>query len=303
MHKINELLKKYELKPRKYTKNKSTTIVETDTGKYIIKKKKSINKDILEYLNSRNFNYIPKPLNNESDIYEITNYIDSYNIPNEQKILDLIDLVALLHNKTTHYKEVTEDYYKEIYEDLLNNVEHLYTYYMDIISLIETKVYMSPSEYLLARNISKIFSVLNFIKEEIENWLLLVKDKKKQRLVVLHNKLDLEHFIVNEKNYLTSWDKAKIDIPVFDIYKLYIRHSLEFEFDEIFKRYEKSYPLYEEERKLFFILIMLPQKIEFEKSEYNNTKKIGKMVDYLYKTEKFISPYYSKERPENNQHK
>lgn len=303
MLEINEIIRKYELKPRKYTKNKSVMFVETETGKYVIKKKNINNNNILEYLNSRNFNYLPQKINKANDEYEITNYIESYNIPREQKILDLVDLVTLLHNKTTHYKEVTEDYYKEIYENLSNNIEYLYTYYLDMITIIESKVYMSPSEYLLARNISKIFSILNFLKEELDSWLLLVKDKKKQRLVVLHNNLDLEHFIVSERNYLISWDKSKIDIPIFDIYKLYLKHSLEFDFDEIYKRYEKNYPLFEDEKKLFFILILLPEKIEFIQSEYENTKKIGKIIDYLYKTEKFISPYYSKERPENNSHK
>lgn len=84
-------------------------------------------------------------------------------------MLDLIKLVSLLHNKTTHYKEVDFADYKTIYETLSNNIEYLYSYYNDIITLIETKVYMSPSEYLLARNISKIFGSLNFSKQELEN--------------------------------------------------------------------------------------------------------------------------------------
>lgn len=301
MLKINEVLKKNELKPRKYIKNNNVMFIETDNGKYAVKKN-SHNKHIMDYLKSRSFNYFPKIIN-EDEEYSISNYIESYNIPTEQKILDLIDLVSLLHNKTTHYKEVTEDNYKEIYEHINNNIEYLYTYYTDIITIIESKVYMSPSEYVLARNISRIFSNLNFLKEELENWYLLVKEKKKQRLVVLHNNLELSHFISNDTNYLVSWDKAKIDIPIFDLYKLYMRHGLEFDFVEIFKRYERNYPLYEDERKLFFILILLPQKIEIRDNEYETSVEIGKMIDFLYKTQMFISPYYSEKRPENNTNK
>jgi len=303
MLEINEILKKYELKPRKYTKNKKTMFIETETGKYVIKNKEKDNQYIYDYLKSRNFNYIPKILSDRNDKYEITNYIESYNIPKEQKMMDLIDLVSLLHNKTTHYKEVTEDNYKEIYENLQNNIEYLYSYYNDLITIIESKVYMSPCEYLLARNISKIFSTLNFLHDELENWYKLVKENKKQRLVVLHNNLQLNHFINNEKNYLISWDKSKIGMPIFDIYKLYLKHGLEFDFTEIFKRYEKNYQLHEDERKLFFILILLPKKLEFEKSEYENTKEAGKMIDLLYKTQMFISPYYSDKGPKHNPHK
>lgn len=302
MLKINEILKRYEIKPRKYTKNNNVMFIETENGKYAVKKNLN-NQYIIDYLKSRSFNYFPKTINKTEEEYSISNYIESYNIPDEQKILDLIDLVSLLHNKTTHYKEVTEDNYKEIYEDINNNIEYLYTYYTDIITIIESKVYMSPSEYVLARNISRIFSNLEFLKNELENWYSLVKEKKKQRLVVLHNNLELSHFISNDINYLVSWDKAKIDIPIFDLYKLYLRHGLEFDFAEIFKRYERNYPLYEDERKLFFILILLPDKIEIRNNEYETSKQIGKMMDFLYKTQMFVSPYYSKERPENNTNK
>lgn len=302
MYEINEILKKYDLHPRKYKKNKKTTYIETENGKYIIKKKNNKNKYIYDYLKSRNFDYIPKIIN-ENEEYEITTYIEEYNIPKEQKMIDLINLVSLLHNKTTHFKEITEDNYKEIYEDINNNIEHLHSYYEDLITMIETKVYMSPCEYLIARNITKIFETLYFSKKELDNWYDLVKEKTKQRLVVLHNNLELEHFLTNEKKYLISWDKSKIGMPLFDIYKLYKKHALEFEFSEILKLYEKNYPLLEEEKRLLFILISIPQKLELNKSEYENTKEAGKLMDYLYKTEKLISPYYSDKRPENNTNK
>lgn len=303
MLEINELLRQNKLHPRKYTKKNKVIFIETDNGKYRIKPRAKDNREIYEYLKSRSFNYFPKVINSLDDDYEITPYIESFNIPREQKILDLVDLTSLLHNKTTHYKEITEDDYKEIYEDLNNNIEYLYTYYMDMITIIESKVYMSPCEYTLARNISKIFSSLEFIKDELESWYSLVKQKKKKRLVVLHNNLELDHFINNDMNYLISWDKSKIDIPIFDLYKLYLKHGLEFDFGEVFKRYEKNYPLYDDEKRLFFILILFPQKVEFNKSEYENTKEVGKLIDMLYKTEQFISPYYSNERPEDNSHK
>ena len=302
MLKINEIIKKYELKPRKYEKKNKAMYIETNDGRYIIKRKLKDNNYIYDYLKSRNFNYIPNKISNNADEYEVTEYIESYNIPDEQKIMDMIDLVSLLHNKTTHYKEVTEDDYKEIYEDIRNNIEYLYDYYNDEITIIESKVYMSPSEYLIARNITKIFKTIDFVKEELESWYDIVKQKKKIRLVVLHNNLDLTHFINNDQNYLISWDKSKIGMPIFDIYKLYLNHGLDFEFDEILKRYEKYYPLTVDERKLLFILMLLPPKLKRDKTEYENTKEIGKMMDNIYKAEMLMSPYYSNKRPENNTH-
>lgn len=302
MQEINEILRKYDLKPKKYTKNKNIYEIETENGKYILKLNNSDHK-IFEYLKTRNFDYFPYKINTENEKYELTRYILQYEIPEEQKILDLIELVSLLHNKTTHYKEVTKDAYKEIYEDLNNNINHLYAYYTDLITMIENKIFMSPSEYLIARNISKIYASLNFSHELLEKWYNSVKEKKKERLVVLHNNLDLSHFIVSDKNYLTSWNKSKIGIPIFDIYKLYLNHGLDMDFNEIFKKYEKNYPLYDDERTLFFILISIPPKIELNKTEYENTKSASKKIDYIYKTEQFISPYNSNKREENKSHK
>ena len=215
-------------------------------------------------------------------------------MPSEQKMLDMIKLIALLHNKTTYYKEVSEDEYMKIYEDITNNIEYLYSYYTDLISVIETRVYMSPSEYLLARGISKIFNSLNYTKYEVDRWYELVKEKRKQRYVVLHNNLELDHFIKNNDSYLISWEKSKIDIPIFDIYKLYKKHALDFDFSILLKSYEQDYPLLDEERELLFILISLPDKIEFNTTNYEMCKKISKLLDYLYKTDELVSPYYSK---------
>lgn len=294
MRKINEVLKKYNIKPYRYTTQGKVTLVDTEMGRFVIKKRNE-NKEISRYLKSRSFNYYPKVINNEDDEYEISEYIDEVEYPKEQKIIDMVNLVSLLHNKTTHYKEIDFDDYKEIYEDIRNNIEYLDSYYQDYITLIDTHVFMSPSEYILARNVSKIFAALAFCKQEVEKWYELIKDKTKQRLVVLHNNLDLSHFLRTDTSYLLSWDKSKIGIPIFDLYILYKRHALDFDFSDILKQYEKNYPLQEDERKLFFILIALPNKLEFNKTEYEMTGEISKEMDILYKTEKLISPYYSKQ--------
>ena len=287
--KINEILKSKGLKARGYRKNGKVTVIDTTDGKYIYKEGK-LNPQILNYLKSRSFDYLPSFLNNQNDPYQLTNYIETLDIPDEQKILDLIRLTSLLHSKTTHYKEIDLDYYEGIYEDLDNNLNYLYLYYTDLITLVESKVYMSPSESLIARNITKIYDTISENKKRLDTWHNHIKEKTKERRVVLHNNLKLDHFLEADNSYLVSWDKAKVGSPVFDLYKLYQTHALDFDFETIMREYENNYPLTQDEKELFFILISQPDLINLKASEYENCYHISKMLDKIYKTEKLISP-------------
>lgn len=293
MYEISEFLKKYHLIPISYTIIGKAIIVSTKNGKYVIKNKNRDNSNVFKYLSSRNFDYFPKKISDEEDDYEITPYIEETEMPSEQKLMDMMDLIALLHNKTTYYQEVDLDDFEKIYDDIKNNIEYLYSYYSDIITLIENKVIYSPSEYLFARNVSIIFDTLNYVYDLLQKWHDMVKDKRKQRYVVIHNNLGVDHFLKENGEYLISWDKAKIDLPIYDLYKLYKKSHLEYDFETLLKRYERSYPLLEEEKRLFHILILLPDKIEFNLSEYDMCKKISNMIDSLYKTKDFVLPYYT----------
>ena len=295
--KINQILKSKGIIAREYKKKGKTIVINTNKGKYIYKEGK-INPQILNYLKSRSFDYLPFFLNNQDESYQLTNYIEDLNIPKEQKILDLIKLVALLHSKTTHYKEIDLDYFEKIYEDLDNNLNYLYIYYTDLITIIESKVYMSPSELLLARNITKIYDTISENKKRLDYWHENIKEKRKERRVVLHNNLKLEHFLESDTSYLVSWDKSKIGSPIFDLYKLYQNHALEFDFKTILNEYENIYPLLKEEKELLFILISQIDLVNFDDSEYINCKKISKMIDKIYKTEMLILPKESKNRAE-----
>ena len=300
MKKYKEILKENNLRASKIELRGNAIIVTCGENKYVIKNKKqaSDNVDIFDYLESRSFNYYPK-IYVKNGNYELSDYIEEISEPREQKMQDLIDIVSLLHNKTTFYQDINDNDYKKIYEDIINNIEYLRSYYNDILDIIDSHIFMSPSEYLLATNSSKIFGSLNYCSKEIKKWLDIMKEKKKQRFVVLHNNLDLSHFIKNKDSYLINWEKSKIDIPIFDLYKLYKRNALEFDFNSLLGRYEKNYPLLEEEKLLLFILISLPDKYEFNDSEISNCTKLSKMINYMYKTENFLSPYYSENRKKN----
>ena len=287
-----KLLKENNINPKSFKKVKSAIIVNDE---YVLKE--NTGNRVFSYLDARNFNYYPsnKVL---SDKYVLYEYLKDYDISNDERAIELINLVSLLHSKTTRYNNISIDDYKKIYEDIDNRIDKLYSYYNDLNDLIEQEIYMSPSYYLLARNISKIYSSLNYCKNELDSWYDLVKDSKKERVALLHNNLSLEHLIRNESSYLISWDKSSFNNPIYDLYDFYKNNYEKIEFSSLLEIYQKRYPLKENELKLFFILISIPDKIEFTNNEFDNCKRVDKMLDYLYKTDNIVSPYYPKNKEE-----
>ena len=287
---LKSIINKY--KAKKVTLKNSAKIIENENTRLVIKKDNPNILDTYNYLLSRGFDYFPKIIYKDND-YNAYEYVEDVNEPSEQRILDIITLTSILHSKTTFYKEVDIDNYKYLYETINKKLEYLFNYYNDIITLIEKNIYMSPSNYIIARNINKIFETINYCKYEVDSWYELIKDKRKIRVVNIHNNLSLDHYIKNDKPYLISWNKNKIDMPIYDLLTLYKKYYLEFDFYELFNYYESRYPLTDEERKMLFILMSIPEKLVLDSSEYKNSIKCRKFFDYIYKTEELINEYKS----------
>ena len=158
--------------------------------------------------------------------------------------------------------------------------------------------FLSPDKYMLMRNIYKIFLALGFCESELNEWYDLVKTEKKQRVSIVHNNLETNHFIKGEKDYLISWDNAKVDTPILDLINFYKKEYFNYDFSVLLKNYLNRYSLSNAELKLFFIIISIPPKIELSDDIFENCKNIRYDLDYIFKTEELTRPYYTKEEEE-----
>jgi len=129
-----QILEKYNLEPISYKKLKKVDIITTLNSKYVVKK--ADNQSTYEYLRTRNFNNFLPSITSVEDRYEITRYLDDIEVPDEQRIEDLIYLTSILHTKTTFYKNVDLDYIKEIYEEQQKKQDYLYNYYLELQNMI-----------------------------------------------------------------------------------------------------------------------------------------------------------------------
>lgn len=286
-------------KPYKYTKIGKSTIINTSSGDYVIKQINNKTKELFSYLQSRGFSNFPKIIDDTRKDVTVYKYVPDIVMPKEQRSLDMINLVSNLHNKTTYFKEISQDKFKEIYEDVLSNVNYYKEYYSQKYDIFFKEVYHSPSHYLFLVNYYKLDLMLDFCKQQLDSWYELAKQENTQRVAVVHNNLSLDHFIKNDPDYLISWDKSKIETPVIDLVKFYQNNYLDVNFKKVFDKYLSNYPLSAMEKKLFFVLISIPPKIEFDMlDELKNTRDVRTKLDYVFKTEELIRPYYSGNKEE-----
>ena len=287
---VRKIASEYNIPINKITIKNNTRIID---DKIVLKKKKNNDlNNVYKYLKSRSFDYFPEPITIDN-LYEVYPFLEDTYEPSEQKATDIMHLLGLLHSKTTLYREIDIDKNKEIYENISDELEYLNNFYNDLITMIEKEVYMSPSGYLIARNINIIFGSIYYAKHNLEEWYKKIDNNKNERVVNIHNNISLDHYIKNEKPYLISWNKSRIDSPIYDLLSFYKNHYLDFDFDDLFHFYESGYPLKEDERLLLFTYMAIPYKIEIISDEYEMCIKINKMIEYLYKTSNLIMNYHS----------
>ena len=293
---MNKLLK--GINSDKYELINNAIIYTKNNDKYVLKEYKNNLSYIYNYLKTRNYTYIPNIVFYD-DGYTYK-YLNDYNIPNDKKMYDIIKITALLHSKTVYFKEVSLDYIKSIYEDILSKIDNTFKFYDNLIDKVETKEFTSPSAYLLLRNCTMIYSCLNFSKEKLESWYESVKNKNKIRVSVIHNNLNTDHIIEEEKPVLISWDNAKIDMPIYDFIKLYKRTYDKYDYISLFKEYNKIFGLTDDEKTLLFVNIFIPDIIDLNKSEFYETIKLTEIFNYLSVSNELFMKNQTKESKEEN---
>ena len=286
---IDELFGK-NAKVNKIEKKGKTLIVDIDGIKYVIKEKNSVDiNSLYDYLSSRDFINFPKLLF-YNDKYNVFEYLKSKNNSKEEKANDLIETLSLLHEKTSYYKEIDINEYKEIFENISNKISYVSNYYTNLILKIEQNMFMSPSNYLLARNIFKIFELLNYSKKCIDSWYDIIKSNAKARIVTLYNNIDLDHIFKDKNLYLISWDKSIKGNPIYDLYNFYEKYN-NIDFYQLLKLYENKFNLLKEEKLLLFSLKSKPKTINISNNEIDYCKNIKSIIDNLFRTDFFLSKY------------
>lgn len=279
-------------KPKKYIIKGKTIHLIGNENEVLLKEKNLNIQKVHNYLKSCDFNNYVPIIDSSRENFDVYPYIKENNIPIEKKGSLLIRNVSLMHTKTSFNKEVDIQKYDDIYNDLLNNILYLEDYYSTLYDKVVFKRFYTPFENIFIDNYSKINNAILFCKKELDEWYSLVSDKKCQRVCLVHGNLSLDHFIKSDNDFLISFDNAKFETPILDIVSFYKKEYKKLDFKSLFNEYLYHMKLTEDEEKLLFILISLPDEIKISNNNFLDMKSILNMVNYLNITEELIRPYY-----------
>lgn len=295
MKKIKYIIKKLNLSLISFKKIGKSFIINTDKGKFVIKKNTYIDKEILfDYLESRGFSFYLRPIYSDSN-YEVYPYIKQSKIDRIEKYYDLVRIISYLHLKTTYYRTININKVKEKYKDIEDNISSLEKYFYGVEDSILEKEIMSPSEYLLIRNIFLFYQDLRECRKYLKEWYEIILSKKKERVVTLHNNLKADHLLVGNNTYLIDFEKTFSGSPIYDLYNLFLNSYKCCDFESLFNLYLEKYPLDKEELLYLYILLLLPEKIPLEKDELLECQVIRERLIKMDKVRTFILNNRSKQ--------
>lgn len=287
---LEKIVKLRNIHPIAYKRIKSVYIVSDKDREYVIKLNTN-NYDIYKYLLSKDFLFFPKNYNYPNDDYDISLFVKGLDVNKEQRINDYIKIIAILHFKTSYMREIDLDEIKEQYEKIDNQIINLRKYYNILNETIDHETFFSPSAYLLLRNISLIYSILDNSEVLLNEVYHKLKDEKSIRVALLHNNVDLDHLIITEKEYLVSWDKSFFSNPILEIEDIYRKYYKDISLSDLLKLYENINKLTSLEKALLLINLSLPKEIKLTDNTYQDTLIINNEIKYLKKVYELLIEY------------
>lgn len=285
-----DILKEREIHPLGYQKKGKVYIINSKNNDYVIKLHTN-NYDIYKYLASRGFLFFPKNINYAYDNYDLSVFVKGIKTNEAQSVNEYIRIIALLHNKTSYKREIDLDEIKEKYESLNNKITNLRKYYLELNEKIEHEIFLSPSSYLLVRNISLIYSVLDNSQILLNEIYDEIKNIKSIRVALLHNNVDLNHLIINDNEYLVSWDKACFDSPIIEIEEIYRKYYQRIDLNDLLASYNSVNKLTTLEIKALLINLSIPRELKLTNNTYFDTIIINNEIKYISKVYELLIKY------------
>lgn len=211
----------------------------------------SIDKTLLfNTFDNINYPYVePKPFNTQ----EIYNYSD---LVKDKK--HLIEDILSLHNKSKEYVSISP-----FIEEIQKTIDNTYNYYDRLEETILYSQFPDPARYTLINNISIIYKSIELSKHYLSS--------------ANENDNIIESFVVNKIN--------KIDDMYYLNYNTFIKNIRVYDQVLLYKYFNYlDVSLNNTEKNILYSLLLIPNHLSLESTNYNNTKEVRRLINYLNKT-------------------
>ncbi len=312
---IDHIEKSYNLKIVQIVPINGILKIKTKKKKYYILKETSRKEvvDVYYFLLSQKFSNFIMPeftvykqlfTNFDNQIYYLLPYLDDIDYPTEKKLIDYIDLLYKLHQKTTIRKRFNKTQFNRLYKKKLKQLERQFQLLDYYIVECENKEYKSVFDWTYAVKYYEIMYIKNIVLKLQTQIDELVENIDKYDYCIIHNNPSIDHFVVtNELNYLISFDYSTISFKVHDYIKLFIDYS-EYEVDWLSLIINDNVSKFEFYYFIFNVLFYIIKNFEITfLSKNNNLESINILIHNLYVASKAIELYQKYESIESSTEK
>ena len=287
MSNLLECCHKYNIYISKIKYFNSYIIIYSGNKLYFVSKLELINSELIEYFKNIDYNYFLSLIGIYDNFY-LYSYCEEIKINEQKKAEKFISALGELHKKSMSDEIVTTDDITVLYQSIDRKIKDLEKYYFDLQNRIEEDSFLKIDFYFLLKNISifykSLYLSMNKIVRWYENHSLSVR-----KGYILHNS-SLNNFCVSyDSSYFFDFSLCKKDLLIYDFVEFYKENALNVDMFSIVSSYQKYICFSDEEWDLIYSLILIPNKIDFSYSVYDNVLCIRKEIDYLEKTFSFMS--------------
>lgn len=296
--KVNSNVKKYLDNILQIQSISSYYILFSDNKRYYYKEISYYLKDILDYFNLINFHFSLPLISSLNDPFLLFEYDESKDYSTLEISSSMIHHLSLLHEKSMDYVVYTEEKKRELYDKNFYLICSRIKYFEELEKTILEYDFPPPKYYLLLKNISKIYRLLNFSLNKLDEW--YEADDSKERISFLVEDVSLKNYSYKYSSFY-DYGSLKKDIFLYDFVSFYQNEYYRCDMNQLFYLYQKNVTFSRSELSLFYSLISIPFTVSFTKHSFADTIRVRELVDYVDSTELFLSKEYKKNQEANKE--
>jgi hypothetical protein len=199
----------------------------------------------------------------------------------ELKLKTYFEMLSYIHTHSFYLKKVNQEYFKDMYQKILKDINDRRNYYLSIMMNCENMTYRSPCQWLFLLNFYRIDERYKKAIAYLNQYMDLIKNNHSIRVCLIYNHFDYQHIFLKAKK-LISIDSMKIDMPIYDIYNIYLStNDILYDIECLSQNYLKNMKYDKNEKILLCCLLNTVPICNFDDNEIDNIIKISRLLYYI----------------------